>query len=42
MVIEDTGGGLHGNHIDLYMESKQAAIEAGVQTATVYQVHGGN
>lgn len=33
---EDTGGGVTGNKIDVYMDSHSAALEAGVQYADVY------
>ena len=35
---DDTGSGVGGNHIDLCMESHEAALQAGVKTATVWWV----
>ena len=35
---DDVGGGVAGNHIDLCMESHEAALQAGIRTATVYWV----
>ena len=33
---DDTGSGVNGAHIDLCLESHEAAIQAGVRTATIY------
>lgn len=33
---QDTGGGVKGNHIDIYMDDHEAAIEWGVQYLEVY------
>lgn len=38
---DDTGGAVKGYHIDLCMDSHQAAIQAGVRTATVYYIEEG-
>lgn len=38
---DDTGSAVKGNHIDLCMESHEAAIQAGVRTATVYFIEEG-
>lgn len=35
---DDTGGAVKGSHIDLCMESHEAALQAGIRTATVYWV----
>lgn len=35
---DDTGSGVCGNHIDLCMESHEAALQSGVKTATVWWV----
>lgn len=35
---DDTGYAVTGNHIDLCMGSHEAAVQAGIQTATVYWV----
>lgn len=35
---DDTGGGVRGAHIDLCMESHEAALEAGVKQATLWWV----
>lgn len=35
---DDTGSGVGGNHIDLCMESHEAALQAGVKTATIWWV----
>lgn len=32
---EDTGGGIRGNHIDVYFDTYAAAIQFGVQTRTI-------
>lgn len=34
--VEDTGGGVNNNHIDLYMNSHQEALNWGVKTLPVY------
>lgn len=33
---DDTGGGVNGAHIDLCVESHEAAIQAGVRSATIF------
>ena len=38
---DDTGSAVKGAHIDLCMESHEAAIQAGVRTATVYFIEEG-
>lgn len=38
---DDTGAAVKGNHIDLCMESHEAALQAGVRTATVYYIKEG-
>lgn len=35
---DDVGGSIKGNHIDLCMESHEAALQAGIRTATVYYI----
>jgi 3D (Asp-Asp-Asp) domain-containing protein len=35
-VAEDTGGGIKGNRIDMFVDSHQEAIEKGVYTAEVF------
>ena len=35
---DDTGSAVQGNHIDLCMESHEAALQAGIRTATVYYI----
>lgn len=35
-VAEDTGGGIKGNHIDIYFDSHSEALDFGRQKATVY------
>lgn len=35
-IIQDTGGGVKGNHIDIYMESHEAACQWGVQQKSVW------
>lgn len=37
---EDTGGGIKKNHIDVFMNSHEAALAAGVKTAEVFLVGG--
>lgn len=39
-VAEDCGGAIKENRIDIYMESHQAALTAGVKTAEVFIVEG--
>lgn len=34
-IAEDCGGGIKGNHIDVYFETHQAALEFGVQRAQI-------
>ena len=34
--VQDCGGAVRGNHIDVYFESHQAALEFGVQSAEVF------
>ena len=34
-VVEDCGGGIHGNRLDIYFDSHSAALRFGVQTVTV-------
>lgn len=34
--VEDTGSGINGNKLDLYMDSHQAALEWGVQEVEVF------
>lgn len=34
--VQDCGGAVKGNHIDVYFESHQEALEFGVQTAKVF------
>lgn len=41
MRADDTGSAVKGNHIDLCMESHEAAIQAGVRSATVYFIEEG-
>lgn len=38
MQADDTGHGISGNHIDVCASSHEAALDAGVKTATVYWV----
>ena len=38
---DDTGSAVKGAHIDLCMESHEAAIQAGVRTATIYFIEEG-
>lgn len=40
-VAQDTGSAIQGNRIDVYMNSHQAALEAGVTTNEVYLLEGG-
>lgn len=35
-VAEDTGGGLKGKHIDVFMASHERALKAGVRSAVVW------
>lgn len=35
-VVEDTGGAIKGNRIDIYFESHEAALEYGVQDVDLY------
>lgn len=35
-VVEDTGGAMNGNAIDIYFSSHEAALEWGVQYKTIY------
>ena len=35
---DDTGSAVKGDHIDLCMDSHEAALEAGVKTATVWWI----
>ena len=35
-VAEDTGGGLKGKHIDVFMASHERALKAGVRNAVVW------
>lgn len=35
-IAEDVGGAILGNHIDIYFDTHQEALEFGVQTADVY------
>lgn len=37
---EDTGGGIKGSHIDVFMNSHEAALSAGVKTADVFLAGG--
>lgn len=37
-VAQDCGGAIKGNKIDVYMDSHEAALEAGIHTATVYLI----
>ena len=37
-VAQDCGGAIKGNKIDVYMDSHEAALEAGIHTAIVYLV----
>lgn len=39
-VAEDCGGAIKGNHIDVYMNSHEDALAAGVKTAKVYLMEG--
>ena len=34
-IVEDCGGGIHGNRLDIYFESHEDALRFGVQTVTV-------
>lgn len=34
-IVEDCGGAINGNHIDIYFESHADALQFGVQTVTV-------
>lgn len=36
-VVEDTGGSIKGNRIDIYFESHKAALEYGIQDVDLYQ-----
>lgn len=36
--VEDCGSGVNGNHIDIYMDTHEAAEDYGLQTKEVYQV----
>lgn len=36
-IVEDTGGAIKGNRIDVYFESHEAALEFGVQEVDVYR-----
>lgn len=36
-IAEDCGGAIKGNRIDIFMESHQEALEAGVKVAEVYE-----
>jgi 3D domain protein len=38
---DDTGSAVKGAHIDLCMESHEAAIQAGIRTATIYFIEEG-
>lgn len=38
-VAEDIGGGVNGNHIDIFYESHSVALDFGVQYAEVYAVY---
>lgn len=40
-VAQDTGGGVKGNHIDIYFSSHEETIAFGVQYAEVFLVEGG-
>ena len=40
-VAEDTGGGIKGNHIDMYVEDHQEALALGVRQAEVFAPAGG-
>jgi 3D (Asp-Asp-Asp) domain-containing protein len=35
---EDTGGGIHGAHIDVFMESRAEALHFGRQTSVLVEV----
>ena len=35
-IAEDCGGAIQGNRVDIYMGSHEAALQAGVKTATAY------
>ena len=37
-VVEDTGGGIQGNHIDVYVDSHEEALQLGRATRKVYTV----
>lgn len=37
-VVEDTGGGIQGNHIDVYIDSHDQALKLGKATRKVYEV----
>lgn len=37
-IVEDTGGGIQGNHIDVYVDSHEEALQLGRATRKVYTV----
>ena len=36
--VEDTGSGVDGNHLDIYFDSHESALDYGLQTEEVYAV----
>ena len=36
-IVEDTGSAVKGNHVDIFFESHEAALEFGVQEVDVYR-----
>lgn len=38
--VEDTGSALKGSHIDIFMDSHEAALSEGVKTAEVFLIEG--
>lgn len=41
-MVQDTGGGVKGNHIDIYFDHHSDALRFGVQYADVTVVHAGS
>lgn len=39
-IVEDTGSALRGQHIDIFMDSHEAALAEGVKTAEVFLIEG--
>ena len=39
-IVEDTGSALRGQHIDIFMDSHDAALAEGVKTAEVFLIEG--